>query len=93
MLTVVFKKRFTLVLWFIGLLPLLLTFGLLVMQTEDKLPPVSMLDNPPELQASLILGQMGDTIGRLWKVNRTNAEYRDISPFVFDALGESIVKS
>ena len=86
MLTVVFKKRFTLVLWFIGLLPLLLTFGLLVMQTEDKLPPVSMLDNPPELQASLILGQMGDTIGRLWKVNRTNAEYRDISPFVFDAL-------
>jgi len=60
--------------------------GLLVLQSEDDLPPISMLDNPPELQASLILGEEGDTLGRYWMVNRTSAEFKNISPFVFDAL-------
>jgi len=49
-----------------------------------------MLDNPPELQASLILAKKSvkeDTvIGRFWQVNRTSVKYREISPFVTDAL-------
>ncbi len=86
MLTEEQKKRFTAIFWGISLLPFLLVFGLLVLQSEDDLPPISMLDNPPELQASLILGQSGDTIGRYWQVNRTSASFKNISPFVFDAL-------
>ncbi len=86
MLTEEQKKRFTRIFWGFALLPFLLVFGLLVLQSEDDLPPISMLDNPPELQASLILGQTGDTIGRYWQVNRTSAAYKNISPFVFDAL-------
>ena len=86
MLTEEQKKLFTRIFWVLALMPFLLVFGLLVLQSEDDLPPVSMLDNPPELQASLILGQGGDTIGRYWQVNRTSAAYKSISPFVFDAL-------
>lgn len=80
------RKKYTRNFWVLSLLPFLFVVGLMVLQSEDDLPPVSMLDNPPELQASLILGQTGDTIGRYWQVNRTSAEYKSISPFVFDAL-------
>ncbi|MBM3419455.1 MAG: hypothetical protein FJY17_11140, partial [Bacteroidetes bacterium] len=49
-----------------------------------------MLDNPPELQASLVLAKLPggkDTIiGQFWKVNRTSVKYKEISPYVLDAL-------
>ena len=80
------RKLFTYVFWGFALFPFLIVTSLLLFQSEDDLPPVSMLDNPPELQASLILGQEGDTIGRYWQINRTSANYKDISPYVFDAL-------
>ena len=80
------RKLFTYVFWAFALFPFLIVASLLLFQSEDDLPPVSMLDNPPELQASLVLGQEGDTIGRYWQINRTSANYKDISPYVFDAL-------
>ncbi|NDB34289.1 MAG: penicillin-binding protein [Flavobacteriia bacterium] len=86
MLTEEYRKRFTWLFWVVSLLPFLFVLGLVVLQSEDDLPPISMLDNPPELQASLILGEEGDTLGRYWQVNRTSAAYKNISPFVFDAL-------
>ena len=56
-------------------------------QSEDNLPPVAMLDNPPELLASVIIADDGETeLGRYWKINRTSVEYRKISPNVTDAL-------
>ena len=45
-----------------------------------------MLDAPPEMLASLIFSDNGDTIGRYFKVNRTSSTYKDISPYVIDAL-------
>ena len=46
-----------------------------------------MLENPPELLASVIFSDDGKTeLGRYWSVNRTSVEYKDISPYVFDAL-------
>ncbi|MEY4351672.1 MAG: hypothetical protein RL078_1751 [Bacteroidota bacterium] len=84
------QKKMTKVFWTFALLPFFLVAGLLLLQSEDDLPPVSMLDNPPELQASLILAKKSvkeDTvIGRFWQVNRTSVKYREISPFVTDAL-------
>jgi penicillin-binding protein 1A len=74
------------VFWGIALIPFLLVFSLLVFQPEDSMPPVSMLDNPPELQASLVLAENGDTIGRYFKVNRTSTTYANISPYILDAL-------
>ena len=83
-------KKFTIYFWFVMLLPFIFVSGLLLLQSEDNLPPVEMLDNPPELQASLIIAKKSvkeDTvIGRFWRVNRTSSKYKDISPYVFDAL-------
>ncbi len=84
------QKKMTKIFWAFALLPFFLVASLLLLQSEDDLPPVSMLDNPPELQASLILAKKSvkeDTvIGRFWQVNRTSVKYREISPYVTDAL-------
>jgi len=80
------RKKYTKIFWGFALFPFLFVVGLIFLQSEDDLPPVSMLDNPPELQASLIFGQDGDTLGRYWQVNRTSADFKNISSFVFDAL-------
>ena len=86
------KKKYTKLFWGISLFPFLFVAGLILLQSESSLPPVSMLDNPPELQASQIIARNSvregeDTvIGTFWQVNRTSAKFRDISPFVFDAL-------
>ena len=87
MFTEVGRKRMTYALWALGLFPLLFVASLLLFQSEDDLPPVSMLDNPPELQASVVIADDGTTeLGRYWKINRTSVEYNAISPYVTDAL-------
>ena len=53
---------------------------------EEDLPSVAMLDAPPEMLASLVLSDNGDTIGRYFKINRTSTNYNAISPYVIDAL-------
>ena len=84
------QKKMTRLFWVFALLPFVMVLSLFLLQSEEDLPPVSMLDNPPELQASLILAKKSikeDTvIGRFWQVNRTSVKYREISPFVTDAL-------
>ena len=79
--------KITIFLWLLGILPILLISSLLLFQPDETLPSVSMLDNPPELLASVVLTDDGNTeLGRYWKVNRTSSSYKEISPFVFDAL-------
>lgn len=81
------KRRLTLILWMGALLPLTLIVALLLLQSEEDLPPVEMLDNPPELQASIIYADDGETeLGKYWKINRSSVGYNSISPFVIDAL-------
>lgn len=84
------QKKMTKLFWIVALLPFFLVTSIILLQSEDDLPPVSMLDNPPELQASLILAKKSvkeDTvIGRFWQVNRTSVKYRQISAYVTDAL-------
>lgn len=77
----------TIVFWAGALFPLLFIACLLLFQSEDDLPPMEMLDNPPELQASIIFADDGETeLGRYWKINRSSVDYKSISPFVTDAL-------
>lgn len=81
------KKKMTYVFWLLGLLPFLTVTCLLLFQSEEDLPPVAMLDNPPELLASVVYAADGETeLGRYWKVNRTSVEYKEISPYLTDAL-------
>lgn len=80
-------KRATIIYWLLATFPLYFIGSLLIFQSEDDLPPVAMLDNPPELLASVILADDGSTeLGRYWKINRTSVEYRQISSNVTDAL-------
>lgn len=80
-------KRATIIYWLGATFPLYFIASLLLFQSEDDLPPVAMLDNPPELLASIIYADDGETeLGRYWKINRTSVEYKDISPYVTDAL-------
>ena len=53
-------KKLTYLFWFFALMPFLFISGLLLLQSEDDLPPVSWLDNPPEVQASLILARKNE---------------------------------
>jgi penicillin-binding protein 1A len=81
------KKKMTYTFWGAAMLPFLIVSFLFLFQSEDDLPPVEMLDNPPELLASVVFADDGETeLGRYWKVNRTSVEYKEISPFVTDAL-------
>jgi penicillin-binding protein 1A len=81
------KNKLTLIMWLGLLLPLIIVACLLLFQSEENLPPVAMLDNPPELLASVVLSDDGETeLGRYWKINRTSVDYKSISPYVIDAL-------
>lgn len=74
-------------LWFFALTPILAITFLVMSQSEDELPSIEDLENPPELLASVILADDGKSeLGRYWKINRTSVEYNDISTHVFDAL-------
>lgn len=81
------KKKVTKIFWGLGMFPMILVICLLLFQPDSSLPPVAMLDNPPELLASVVLADDGKTeLGRYWKINRTSVPYKSISPFVTDAL-------
>lgn len=81
------KKRLYLLFWLGGLSPVFIITALLLFQSEDDLPSVEMLDNPPEMLASIIYADDAQTeLGRYWQVNRTTVNYKEISPFVTNAL-------
>lgn len=74
-------------LWLGAFSPVLAITILLVKQPDDEMPSIEMLENPPELLASVVLADDGKTeLGRFWSVNRTSVKYNEISPYVFDAL-------
>ncbi|MBI2258678.1 MAG: transglycosylase domain-containing protein [Flavobacteriia bacterium] len=81
------QKKYTRIIWVFSMIPLIFIISLLLFQSEKDLPPVSMLDNPPELLASIVYADDGSTeLGRYWKVNRTSVPFHEISPFLTDAL-------
>lgn len=86
-----FQKRtlriLTVLLWLGAFSPVLAITFLLMKQADDEMPSIEMLENPPELLASVVLADDGKTeLGRFWSVNRTSVKYNEISPYVFDAL-------
>ena len=84
------QKKFIISFWIIMLLPFLLVSSLLLLQPESNLPTVALLDNPPDAQASTVFAKNNNNedtiIGRFWLINRISVRYKDISPYVIDAL-------
>ena len=68
-------------------LPAMMIIVLIMKQDDDEMPSLEMLENPPELLASVVYADDTKTeLGRYWRVNRTSVDYKDISPFIIDAL-------
>ena len=81
------SRILTAVLWIGALSPFLLVLFLVYSQSDEDLPSVETLENPPELLASIVFADDAKTeLGRYWSVNRTNVPYNEISSYVFDAL-------
>src|SRR6476661_3225971 len=70
----------------IGLFVLVIVLAML--GVFGKMPSIAELENPSILQASEVYASDGTLMGKyfLEKGNRTNTNYRDISPYVIDAL-------
>lgn len=71
--------------WVFALSPVFVIFGM-VMKVDGSLPGFDQLENPPDLQASIIYSGDGKEMGRFWSVNRKNVDYHQISPYVISAL-------
>jgi len=81
------SRLLTILLWLGAFSPVFAISLLIFSQSEEDLPSVETLENPPELLASIVLADDGETeLGRYWSVNRTSVPYKEISPYVFDAL-------
>ena len=81
------KRILYALIWLGAFSPVFLITSLFIFQSEDELPSIEVLENPPELLASVVLADDGRTeLGRYWTVNRSSVDYKDISPFVIDAL-------
>ncbi|MFT5861162.1 MAG: penicillin-binding protein 1A [Flavobacteriaceae bacterium] len=87
----VFKRRtrgiLTVLLWLGAFAPVFAIMYFMMGQNDEDMPSVELLENPPELLASVVLADDGETeLGRYWKVNRTTIKYNEISRYVIDAL-------
>jgi len=81
------RKILNVLFWLFAFSPVLAILFLVYTEDEEDLPSVEVLENPPELLASVIYADDGNTeLGRYWSVNRTSVDYKDISTHVFDAL-------
>ncbi len=87
------KKEFTrktrrillILLWLGGLGPFLVVYIMLA-QARPSLPSYETLENPPDMQASIVFADNGEELGRYWRVNRKNVSYNEISQNAFSAL-------
>ena len=63
------KKRILILMWCAGLFPFLLIYIMLLIN-RSGLPTTETLENPPELQASIVYADNGEELGRYWRINR-----------------------
>jgi penicillin-binding protein 1A len=79
------KSKWIKRLWIIGLSPFLLIV-LLLLIAGLNLPDSKTLENPPDIQASIIYADNGEEMGRYWRINRVSLDYNEVSQNVYSAL-------
>lgn len=79
-------KRTILILLWLGVLSPFLALYFMLEQSKANLPDYETLENPPDLQASIVYSDNGEELGRYWRLNRKNVDYNQISQNVFSAL-------
>ncbi len=73
-------------LWICAFAPLLALIILLVIANNSNLPDTLALANPKTNLATEVYSADGEVLGRFYLENRTNVDYRELSPYVVNAL-------
>lgn len=82
-------RRYIRIIWMVfggGVLLVTLFILLLSLGVFGKLPSFEELENPQSNLATQILSSDGELLGRFYRENRTNANYKEIPPHLIDAL-------
>lgn len=84
------KKRLSwkviLLLWLIGLSPILVIGGMLYLASQSDLPDTVALANPRTNLATEVISSDGKVLGRYYLENRTNVTYDQLSPYIVEGL-------
>ncbi len=85
------NKKKILIFWLIVIPPILLFYVVMWGAKTgslgfDPLPSLEELENPKSNLASEIITSDGKLLGKYFKENRTNVEFKDLSPYLVDAL-------
>ena len=82
-------KKYIIIFWtlvFTGILSVFLVFFLAEQGYFGKMPTIQDLENPKSNLASVIYSSDGQELGKYFYQNRTNARYKDLSPYLVNAL-------
>ena len=80
------SRKWTFLLWVIGLFPLAVIALMLYFASQSDLPDTAALANPKTNLATEVISSDGKVLGRFYLENRTNAEFDQLSPHLVEAL-------
>ena len=60
------KKWTIILLWVVGMLPLIFVYGMIFITSEDSLPSIEQLENPRSDEASLVYSSDGEILGSFY---------------------------
>jgi penicillin-binding protein 1A len=80
------KKWILILLWIIGMLPLIFVYGMIYITSEESLPSIEQLENPRSDEASLVYSSDGEILGSFYIANRTKVHFDELSLHLIDAL-------
>ena len=82
-------RKYIIWFWILFAIPFVFVVFLFIMISNEKLGPMpsfSELENPKNKLAAEVYSEDGVMLGKYYTQNRTWTEYREISPYVIDAL-------
>ena len=83
------NKKYLIWFWGIFIFPIIIVITLFILISKGKLGPMpsfSELENPEYYLAAQVLSEDGVLLGKISIENRTWTEYKDLSPYLTDAL-------
>ena len=82
-------RKYSILTWLLFIGPVLLFFSVIFLTsagTFGELPEVEELQNPKNNLASIVYSSDGNVLGKFYKENRVNVQFKDLSPNLVNAL-------